>query len=90
MPLNIKNPEVEKMIREISDRTGETKTEAVRKAVQERRRQLRYRAQDVDKVQRFRRFLQQEIWPLVPAKERRRKLTRKQEEAILGYGREGI
>ena len=90
MALNIKNPQVERMVKEISDLTGETKTEAVRKAVEERRRQLKYRVQDGDKVQRFRRFLQQEVWPLVPAKQRRKKLTRKEEEAILGYGKEGV
>ena len=43
MPLNIKNPEVERLIDEISGLTGETKTDAVRKALEERRARLAYR-----------------------------------------------
>jgi antitoxin VapB len=36
MPLNIKNAEVESLAAEISRLTGETKTEAIRKALIER------------------------------------------------------
>jgi antitoxin VapB len=90
MPLNIKNPKVEKMISEISDLTGETKTEAVRKAVEERRRTLKYVSQDRDRAARLRRFFLQEIWPQIPPAQKGRKLTKKQEEAILGFGKAGL
>ena len=40
MPLNIKNLEVERLAEEIARLTGESKTEAVRKALEERRTRL--------------------------------------------------
>ncbi len=36
MPLNIKNPEADRLAHELSERTGETITEAVIKALRER------------------------------------------------------
>lgn len=41
MPLNIKNKEVEKLIDEIASVTGEIKTEAVRKALEDRWSRIR-------------------------------------------------
>ena len=42
-----------------------------------------------DRGGRLRRFLEQEVWPLVPEDERGRPLTRAEEDAILGYGPQG-
>ena len=36
MPLSIKNPETERLARQLAKRTGETLTDAILKAVQER------------------------------------------------------
>lgn len=36
MPLNIKDPEADRLVRELASRTGETITEAVLKALRER------------------------------------------------------
>jgi prevent-host-death family protein len=44
----------------------------------------------IDRATRVRRFLEQEVWPLVPEVERGRRLSRKEEDAILGYGSEGV
>lgn len=41
MPLNIKNAEVERLVAEVADLTGESKTEAVRRAMTDRLRRLR-------------------------------------------------
>lgn len=41
MPLNIRNPETERLAAELARRTGETKTEAVTKALRERLERLR-------------------------------------------------
>ncbi|MFP3883597.1 MAG: type II toxin-antitoxin system VapB family antitoxin [Actinomycetota bacterium] len=41
MPLNIRNPEAERLATEVAELTGETKTEAVRKALEDRLAQLR-------------------------------------------------
>jgi antitoxin VapB len=90
VPLNIKNPEVERLVREIADLTGESKTEAVRKALEERREKLAFRTAGQSRAARLRRFLEEEVWPAVPRSQRGRRLTRAEEEAILGYGAEGV
>ena len=90
MALNLKNAEVERLVDEIARLTGETKTEAVRKALEERSSRLAYRVAAADRGARLRRFLEQEVWPLVPEDVRGTRLTRTQEEAILGYGEQGV
>lgn len=88
MPLNIKNIAVERLVAEVAALTGETKTEAVRKALQERRARLGLRAA-ADRGARLARFLRQEVWPHLPAEERGRRLTKAEEEELLGYGPDG-
>jgi antitoxin VapB len=43
-----------------------------------------------DRRERIARFLEREVWPQVPERERGRRLTRREEDAILGYGRAGV
>lgn len=90
MPLNIKNLAVERLADEIARLTGESKTEAIRKALEERRAQLNFRSTGEDREARLRRFLEYELWPIVAADQLGRKLGRDEEEAILGYGPEGV
>lgn len=88
MALNLKNAEVERLAAEIARMTGESKTEAVRRALEERRRRLAYRVQTG--AGRGRRFLAEDVWPLVPDSEVGRRLTRDEEDAILGDGVAGV
>jgi antitoxin VapB len=90
MPLNIKNPEVERLVDEIARLTGESKTEAVRRSLEERRSRLGFRITDASREARLKWFLEREVWPLVPADQLGRRLSREEEEAILGYGPEGV
>lgn len=90
MALNLKNAEVERLAAEIARMTGETKTEAVRRALDERRRRLAYRAGVEGRVSRGRRYLEEDVWPLVPDDQRGRSLTREEVDAILGYGDRGV
>ena len=90
MPLNIKNPEVERLVREVARLAGESKTEAVRKALEERRERLTLQVSSGNREARLRRFLEQEVWPTVPREELGRRLSRAEKEAILGYGTEGV
>ena len=90
MALNIKNSEVERLISEISRLTGESKTEAVRKALEDRRMRLAFRVTSENKSVRLKRFLEEEVWPAVPKKELGRKMSRLEENAILGYGKHGV
>lgn len=90
MALNIKNEEVERLIEEVVRLSGDTKTAAVKRALAERRERLVLRGASTDRGTRLRRFLESEAWPRVPAGELGRKLTREEEEAILGYGDDGV
>ena len=90
MPLNIKNPEVERLVAEIAALTGESKTEAVRKALRERRARLAFRESGENRQVRLRHFMEQEVWAVAPEEELGRKMSREEEEAILGYGPEGV
>ena len=89
MALNIKNIEVERLATEVARMTGESKTEAIRRALDERRRRLRGRSID-QRRERVLRFLEKKVWPTLPAGERGRRLTRAEEDDILGYGPAGV
>jgi antitoxin VapB len=89
MALNIKNPDVESLANEVAALAHETKTEAIRRALLERRARLRVGSGRPDVRKNLRQYLEQNVWPLVPPAERGRVLTRKEEDEILGYGPEG-
>ena len=90
MALNLKNAEVERLVTEVADLAGETKTEAVRRALQERLDRLVGRRAPIGRDVAVRQFLQQEVWPLLPAGERGRRLSRAEDDDILGYGPDGL
>lgn len=90
MALNIKNQDVEKLLDEVVQITGESKTEAVRKALEERRQRLALRFVAHQDDARLLSFLQDEIWPQVPAELIGTRLTKAEEENILGYGEHGV
>jgi antitoxin VapB len=89
MPLNIKNADVERLAAEVARLTGESKTEAIRRALEERRRRLKSASAD-DRRARVLRFLEKKVWPSLPASERGRRLSREEEDDILGYGPGGV
>jgi antitoxin VapB len=89
MALNVKNREVEQLAAEVARLTGETKTEAIRQALLERRQRLAYRLAG-DRGARARQFLEEEVWPLVPDHEIGRRLTREEEDDILGFSADGV
>jgi len=90
MALNIKNHEVERLAEEVARATGESKTEAIRKALLERKGRLASQVVPEDRRARLRRFLEQDVWPRVPRRVLGRRLTKKQREDILGYGPRGV
>jgi antitoxin VapB len=89
MAMNIKNPTVERLAAEVATLAGETKTQAVKRALEERKQRLVVSAAPERRGLRLRRFLAQEVWPTIPRRERGRRLTKAEEESILGYGRAG-
>jgi antitoxin VapB len=89
MALNIKNADVERLASELARLTGESKTEAIRKALDERRRRLKGPSV-AERRQRVLRFLKQEVWPTIPKKLLGRRPTRAEEDDILGFGPDGV
>jgi antitoxin VapB len=89
MALNIKNTQVERLLDEIVAVTGESKTECIRRSLEERKISLSFQVADRDRSGRLLRLLESEVWPLVPPEERGRRLPREDEEEILGFGPHG-
>jgi antitoxin VapB len=89
MPLKLKNADVERLATEVADLTGESKTDAIRKALEERRRRLKG-AGVAERRDRALRFFKTRVWPAIPRTQLGRRLSRAEEDDILGYGPEGV
>ncbi len=89
MAINIKNREVESLLDELIQITGETKTEAVRKALAERKQRLSLGLSSEAKAKRVQAFLEEEVWPLVPPELLGKGISKQEEEEILGFGKHG-
>lgn len=82
MPLSIKNPETEKLAREISKETGESLTDAITIALRDRLQRLRGR--------RHARNLIQEVDDILHRVDSLPTLNDRSEDEILGYDSEGL
>ena len=80
MGLNIKNIEVERLATEVAAMTGETKTEAIRKALAERKEHLtipeRKRSDGLQE------WLEREVWPLTKPEFRGKPVTKEEMDAL--------
>jgi antitoxin VapB len=90
MALNIKNKVVEELATEVSRMAGETKTEAIRQALVERKLRLQTTGATWNRTERLLQFLEQSVWPNIPPGELGRVLTREEEDDILGFGPDGV
>ncbi len=90
MALNIKNLVTEELVGQVALLTGETKTQAVRRALEERKQRLEMRRAGESRAARLERFLSSEAWPAIPEEELGRRLTKGEEEALLGFGEGGV
>jgi antitoxin VapB len=90
MPVSIKNDQVERLLDEVVRMTGESKTEAVRRALEERRQRLVLQVGAQTDLARLFVLLEDEIWPQIPAELFGTRLSKQQEEEILGYGEAGV
>jgi len=88
--LNIKNRAVEALAAEVAAMAGENKTQAIGKALVERRRRLALGAVPLGRRDRWVRFLEAKVWPRIPAGEKGKRLDRRREDEILGYGGRGV
>lgn len=76
----------ERLATEVAGLVGETKTEAIRKALLERRIRLRRQAAGAEGTERVQRFLEREVWARVPPDQVGRMPDRDERKEILGYG----
>ncbi len=90
MALNIKNSEVESLAAEVAKMAHETKTEAIRRALLDRRARLQLTAGQSRSKRGLREFLERSVWPFIPAELLGRTLSRQEEDEILGYGPDGV
>ena len=90
MALNIKNPEVERLAGEVAALAGESKTQAIRHALEERLARLAVRVVRQDRRVEVQRFLEAEVWSQIPADLVGQRLSRAEEERILGFGPDGV
>ena len=89
MALNIKNPEVVQLTTEVARMAGETKTEAIRQALIERKARLQARGGKVGRKESLLEYFERNVWPMIPADELGKTLTHEEEDEILGYGPDG-
>ena len=90
MALNIKDPETERLAAEVASLAGETKTRAVRTALQERKHRLEAELAGRRRTDSLRKWLETEVWPSLPPDVRGKPITKEEREEILGYGPEGV
>jgi antitoxin VapB len=87
MGLQIDHPEIDRLAAEVARLSGESETDAVLHALEERRTRLE--AERQNRVEEVWRWLAEEVWPLVPPEARGRRITKEEREEILGYGPHG-
>ena len=90
MGLNLKNKRVEQLAEEVARITGETKTAAILRALEERRERIVSRPSGERRFEQALDFLEKEIWPTIPRNLLGRRIPRRDRERILGYGKDGV
>lgn len=88
MALTVKNPEVERLAEEVARLAGGTKTEAIRKALLERKARLVRRERP--RSESVLEFLEREVWPKLPPESLGKAPSKAEQEEILGFGPEGF
>lgn len=87
MSLNIKNEEVVRLAEWICARTGETKTEAIRKSLEQRAATLGREGYE-EKSERIRLFIKEVAVPLFG--EHNDPIPQSEQDEILGFGKDGV
>ncbi len=85
MALNIKNETVEDLVAEVALMLHESKTEAIRTAVAELKERLTLRQAMPDRTAMLTRFLEREVWPVIPPDLLGRGISKEEQESILGF-----
>jgi antitoxin VapB len=89
LALNLKSAEVDRLASEVARLAGESKTEAVRKALAERKARLTAGVRTQSRSERAAGILR-EFRASVPAEILGQRMSRELEDEILGYGPGGV
>ena len=90
MALTIKNADVERLAVEVARLTGETKTQAIRVALEERRGRLASGVDPEARKAELLRFLEEEVWSRVPVELRGQPHDSGRDDRLLRYGSDGL
>jgi antitoxin VapB len=90
MGLTIKNDEAERLAAEVAELAGESKTQAIRQSLRERRDRLALRVTPGARRRHARQFLEREVWAAIPPDQLGRRPDKAEREQILGYGPRGV
>jgi len=82
MALNIKSPEVERLVDELAAHTGESKTEAVRRALSERLERTQRDAFHRARVADVMAWLRTDVWSRLPPEARGKPVTKAERDAL--------
>jgi antitoxin VapB len=88
--LTIKNVDVERLAAEVAQLTGESKTQAIRVALEERRRRLTSGVDPAARTAEALEWAEREIWAHVPAELHGQPHDSPRDDAIVGYGPDGL
>ncbi len=89
MALSIKDPEAERLVSEVAALAHENKTQAVRNALRERKDRLELAQGAGTRRGRLLQVLETDIWPTIPPEAQGCRLSKAEEEHILGIGPDG-
>jgi antitoxin VapB len=90
MGLTLKNDEVERLAEEVARMAGESKTQAIRQALRERRARLSFHIAPEARRAGVQRFLEREVWPAVPDGLLGKPHDDLLDDELLGYGPHGV
>ena len=90
MALTIKNAEVERLATEVAQLTGESKTQAIKVALQERRLRLASGIDPAARTAAALEWLEREAWSHVPPELRGQPHDSARDDEIVGYGPDGL
>ena len=90
MALNLKKEEVERLAAEVARLANETKTEAIRRSLLDRKQRLLMQGGQVSRREKIESFLRTRVWPEVPPNMIGRRISKRERERILGYGSHGV
>ncbi len=89
MPLDIKDPRTEQLAREVESMTGESRSGAIRVALQERKARLEISSPTASRERALRAWLADSVWRSLPDGTRGHVLTRSEQDERLGYDEQG-